>query len=74
MSQLPAFATVIGRIDSNGAPAAEWSAVVEDAKNKAREIGGDAIVITRWGSPMTSVDAYGNTYYGKAISLNVMHY
>ncbi len=72
--QVPAGATVIGRIDTQGAPAAAWKSVIEDAEKKARELGGDAVVIGQWGHPLTGVDGYGNTYYGKAVSMTVLRY
>lgn len=72
--EVPAGATVIGRIDTQGAPAAGWASCFEDAKQKARMLGGDAIVARRWGNPLVAVDGYGNTQYGKAISLEVLRY
>jgi len=52
IATLPKGSTKIARVDTNGAPAAEWIAVINDAKIKARMVGGDAIVISRWGSPV----------------------
>ncbi len=69
---LPSSARVIGRIDTQGAPAAGWAAVFEDAKRKARTLGGDAVVVRQWGNPLVAVDGYGGAQYGKSISLEVV--
>ncbi|MBI2759975.1 MAG: hypothetical protein HYX51_00935 [Chloroflexi bacterium] len=69
---LPAGARVIGRIDTQGAPAAGWAAVFEDAKRKARTLGGDAVVVRQWGNPLVAIDSYGGAMHGKAISLEVV--
>lgn len=73
LSSMPSDAEIVGRIDSRGAPAASWASVIEDAKGKARQLGGNAIVITRWGTPMVAMN-YGDPMYGKAISMNVVRY
>lgn len=74
LADLPGNAKEIGRIDTQGAPAATWVGVIEDAKRKARSLGGDAIVIKQWGHHMTSVDGYGRAYYGKNLSMIVVRY
>jgi hypothetical protein len=74
LSSVPPGAIEIGRVDANGAPAATWEAVADDAKVKARMLGGDGLIIKAWGQPMTGVDAYGDTYYGKALSMTVIRY
>jgi hypothetical protein len=73
-SQLPSKAREIGRIDTAGAPAAAWGSMIEDAKKKARTLGGDGIVVSQWGSQLQSVDGYGNAYHGKNISMTVVRY
>lgn len=72
IERLPAGAQVIGRIDTQGAPAAGWASVFEDAKRKARTLGGDAVVVRQWGNPLMGVDQYGSAYHGKSISLEVV--
>ena len=72
LAMLPTDANEIGRIDTDGAAAASWDAVIEDAKKKARELGGDAIVIRHWGYPMTGANRYGGASYGKALSMIVV--
>jgi len=62
---------VIGRIDTNGAPAASWPSVFEDAKQKARMLGGDAIIIRHWGAPLVGF-AYGQPMYAKSITMTVI--
>ena len=74
LSELRAGAKVIGRIDTQGAPAAGWGSLFEDAKRKARTLGGDAIVVRQWGNPLVAVDRYGGTQYGKAISMEVVRF
>src|ERR1700722_9273614 len=85
VSDLPSDAIVIGRIDGSGAALASWQAVVEDAKRKARTLGGDAIVITDWGGRLAGVSSFGSTtgntttttsvpVYYKVISFNVLRF
>ncbi len=74
LTALPPLATEIGRVDTAGAPAAGWAAVIDDAKKKARALGGDALVIKQWGYQMTGMDSYGQTYYGKNLSMTVVRY
>lgn len=74
LAAVPSGATSIGRVDSAGAPAASWGSVVNDAKKRARSLGGDALVIKGWGSPLVHVGAYGQTQHGKAISMTVLRY
>lgn len=74
INDLPSSAEVVGRIDTNGAPLAGWDSVIADAKSKAREMGGDGLVIKGWGSPLAGVDSYGQAYNGKAISMEVVRY
>jgi hypothetical protein len=74
LSAVPPAASTIGRVDTAGAPAASWGSVVNDAKKRARTLGGDGLVINGWGSPVTAVDAYGQAYYGKHISMTVIRY
>jgi hypothetical protein len=71
-NSLPSFAQQIGRIDTTGAPAANWGSMIEDAKKKARSLGGDAVVIGQWGTQLNGVDGYGNAYHGKNISMMVV--
>lgn len=74
LSAVPPGALEIGRVDTIGAPAASWGAVVNDAKKKARTLGGDGLVIKGWGNPLTGVDGYGQAYHGKSISMTVIRY
>jgi hypothetical protein len=74
LSSVPSGATDIGRIDSHGAPAASWGKVIDDAKEKARTLGGDGLVIKSWASPLSHVDGYGNPQYAKEISTTVIRY
>ncbi len=85
MAELPANAKAVGRIDTTGAPAASWGSMIEKAKKQARKIGGDAIIVGNWDSPVTAVNtygqAYGNSYSGqsyamrgKALVLTVVRY
>ncbi len=74
LDQLPAGAREVGRVDTQGAPAATWVSVIEDAKRKARELGGDAIVIKQWGHYLASVDSYGAAYHGKNLSMLVVRF
>ena len=74
VTEIPPAAKTIGRIDTQGAPAAGWASCFEDAKRKARALGGDAIVVRQWGSPLTGVNGYGQAYYGKAISMEVVRF
>lgn len=74
ISELPINAAEIGRIDSRGAPDASWGAVIDDAKSKARELGGDAIVVKAWGSPAAFVGSFGEVQYSKAISMSVVRW
>jgi len=70
----PKDAQVIGRIDTSGAPAASYASMVEDAKKKARQLGGDAIVIGQWGTHLTGMDGYGNAYHAKNVSMTVLRF
>jgi hypothetical protein len=72
ITTLPAYNIEIGRVDTQGAPAASWESVIDDAKKKARELGGDALVIKEWGHTMTGIDSYGQTYYAKNLSMTVV--
>jgi hypothetical protein len=73
-TQLPANAREIGRIDTQGAPAAGWDSMIEDAKRKARALGGDGIVIKQWGNQLTGFNNYGQAYHGKNISMTVVRF
>jgi len=53
INDLPPNALIIGRIDTNGGSASGWDSVIADAKPKARELGGDGIVIKNWSTPPT---------------------
>ena len=74
ISAIPSNATEIGRVDTQGAPAASWGSVIADAMKRARALGGDGLVIGQWGNPTTHVDGYGNVQRGKAISMTVIRY
>jgi hypothetical protein len=74
LAELPKAARTIGRIDTQGAPAAGWGSLFMDAQEKARTLGGDAVVVRRWGSPVVGVDSYGAAQYGKAISMEVVRF
>jgi hypothetical protein len=39
LSSLPPNSKMIGRVDSNGASAASWTSVIDDAKKKAKDVG-----------------------------------
>jgi len=71
---LPAGSRVIGRVDTVGAPAAGWASVINDAKHKARELGGDALVIRNIDHYLSAVDSYGSAYYGKSVSMEVVRF
>ncbi len=71
LSQLASSAKVIGRVDTQGAPAAGWASLFEDAKRRARELGGDALVVRQWGHHLVSADAYG-AQHGKSLSMDVV--
>ena len=73
ISSVPSGAKEIGRVDTQGVPAATWGSVIADAKIRARSLGGDGIVIGQWGNP-ANIDAYGNVQYGKALSMSVIRY
>lgn len=70
---LPKNAEMIGRVDTNGASDASWASVFADAQSKARLLGGDAIVVRRWGNPVSGM-VYGQAIYAKAISMDVMRF
>ncbi len=74
MRLLPSSAAEIGRIDTQGNEIANWVSVLSSAKRRARQLGGDAIVIRGWGNPMTGVNGYGQSTYGKSISMAVVRY
>lgn len=74
LAELPRHAIQVGRIDTSGAPAASWLAVINDAKKKARQLGGDGIEIKQWGHVLTGVDGYGQAYHGKSLSMIVVKY
>ena len=69
-ADLSTHAHEIGRIDGVGSPAAGWGALLEDAKTKARRIGGDAISIVAWGRPVTDVD--GRPTVGRSLLTTVL--
>lgn len=73
ISSIPGGAQEIGRVDTQGVPAATWDSVIADAKIRARSLGGDGIVIGQWGSP-ANIDAHGNVQYGKELSMTVIRY
>ncbi len=70
--EIPAGAEFIGRIDTTGMYT-NWSNMVKDAKEKARILGGDAIVIGG-GGLWARTDAYGNYYENKKLSIRVLRY
>ena len=70
-AQAPKNLVLVGRIDSSGAPLASWSSVVKSAQAKARQLGGDAILVSGWGSHVTGVDDYGTVYHSKDLSFKV---
>ncbi len=74
LDALPPRAITVGRVDTSGAPAASWASVINNAKKKARELGGDALVIKEWGHTMVGMDSYGRSYYGKNLSMTVVRY
>ena len=71
--QAPRSAKVIGRIDADGAPASSWGSVIESAKKKARALGGDGLVMSRWGMPVVNVGMFG-VQRGKMAELTVLRY
>jgi hypothetical protein len=74
VDEIPENAQLIGRVDAQGAELASWGAVIDEAKTKARALGGDGLVVGSWGSTMTHVDAYGGAHYGKGLSFSVIRY
>jgi hypothetical protein len=46
--------------------------VLEHAKDRARTLGGDGLVIRYWGHFMTGADGYGQAYDGKNLSILVV--
>ncbi len=73
-SDMPKNATVVGRVDTNGAPAASWNSMINSAKNKARAIGGDGLIIGNWGHYVSGVGAYGSVYHSKTFSMTVVRF
>lgn len=73
-SDVPDSASVIGRIDSTGAPAAEWSHVFSDAMEKARLLGGDGILVESWDRSLDWVDSNGGVHHAKELSMKVVRY
>jgi hypothetical protein len=74
IEHVPAHAELIGRVDSAGDEIASWASVVEDAKAHARAIGGDGLVLGRWGRARGGFDAFGGPRYGKGLSFSVIRY
>ena len=74
LDALPQRAITVGRVDTSGAPAASWAPLIRNAKKKAWELGGDALVIKEWGHTMVGMDSYGRSYYGKNLSMTVVRY
>ncbi len=74
VEELPADAEVIGRVDTRGAPLADWSSLLRDAQDKARQLGGDAIVVRQWDNPYVGTDGNGVAQYGKALSIEVVRW
>ena len=66
VEQVPATAKPIGRVDAEGAQAATWSAMIKKAKEQARKLGGDAIVIGEWDKPVTGASTYAQSYGNSA--------
>lgn len=71
---IPSNATIIGRIDTQGDGYADWSALVKHTQKEARTMGGDGIVIGRWGSHVAGSSQYGGAYLGKNLSIAVIRY
>jgi hypothetical protein len=72
LSALPASARTIGRVDTQGAQTCSWTSLFEDARKRARLLGGDALVVRRWGTPVIATDIDGNSQYGKALAMEVV--
>ena len=45
VEELRADAEVIGRVDTRGGSLSDWSSLLRDAQDKARQLGGDAVVV-----------------------------
>lgn len=74
IKDIPANAEMIGRVDAIGAPAASWDSVIRVAKEKARAIGGDGLVVGAWGHHLAGIGSYGVAYHGKDLALSVIRY
>lgn len=70
-NEIPAGMELIGRIDTTGDTYANWSDMVKDAKEKARILGGDAIVIGG-GGRWVGMAASGYSYDYKKLSIRVL--
>src|SRR4051812_9607450 len=58
-SKLPPNATIIARIDGTGAALAGWGAMIEDAKKRARAVGGDGIIVGQSGQHLAAITEFG---------------
>lgn len=71
---VPENAALIGRVDAQGTSWNSWKGVIDEAKEKARTLGGDALVIGRWGQHLEGFGSYGEAYHGKNIAVSVLRY
>ncbi len=63
----------IGKLVSSGAAAAKWDGLLEVAKERARKLGGDAIVITSYGVCPAVQTEYG-AIVGDCFAADVVRY
>lgn len=73
VSSVPKSASVIGRVDTSSGDVG-WATMLKSAKKKARALGGDGLVIGRWGSYLAGVGTWGEAYHGRTISMTVLRY
>lgn len=72
--ELPPAVRIVGRVDAEGSDGASWASLWETAFEEARRLGGDAVVVIRWGLPVSRVDDCGGIDREKHLALEVLRY
>ena len=71
---IPAGAQLIGRVDTEGSSLSSWDELIDDAREKARALGGDALVIGSWHGHLHKADPCCETDRGKLLSASVIRF
>ena len=73
-AKLPQNSVAIGWVNMNGAQLSSWSSLVDAARGKARDLGGNGLVVKAVSQPLVGYDGFGMPHNGKYLSMAVVRY